>query len=70
MRFSIFDKILYGSDWMMVIKEKNFDQLVDAFDQVFVGELAQYRSGFFGENAVAVLQKAGNSEQLPEPIRD
>ena len=69
MQYSIFDKLLYGSDWMMVVKERSYEKMAESFEKVFTGELAQYRSRFFGENAVRLLQKAGNADQLPEPIR-
>jgi predicted TIM-barrel fold metal-dependent hydrolase len=69
MKYSIFNKIMYGSDWMMVIKEPNYEKMVTAFDAVFTGDLAQYKANFFGGNAIAILKKSGNANLLPKPLK-
>ncbi len=69
MEYSIFDKIMYGSDWMMVIKERNYEKMVSAFEAVFTGDLSQYKERFFGGNALAILRKSGKADQLPEPLQ-
>lgn len=68
-KYSIFKKILYGSDWMMVIKEDNYEGLLSAFNAVFSGDLEQYKSLFFGGNAITVLNKSKNANQLPKPLK-
>jgi hypothetical protein len=60
---------MYGSDWMMVIKEPNYEKMVTAFDAVFTGDLAQYKANFFGGNAIAILKKSGNANLLPKPLK-
>jgi hypothetical protein len=56
-KYSIFDKLIYGSDWMMVAKEKDMKKLPTAFQEVFSGELEQYRSRFFESNANKLIQE-------------
>ncbi len=55
-RKSIFDKLMYGTDWMMVAKEKNMQSMPEAFIDVFSGDLEQYRGKFFSENADRALR--------------
>ncbi len=69
MKYPIFDKIVYGSDWMMVVRESDYLQMISGFDSVFTGELEQYKERFFGENAIRILQKSGNADALPEDLR-
>jgi len=68
-KFSIFDKLLYGSDWMMVVREPGYRDLPAAFAEVFSGELAQCRERFFGGNAIRLLRGSGGADRLPEPLR-
>jgi len=68
-RYPIFDKLLYGSDWMMVVLEPRYDDLVEDFRRVMVGELAQYQQRFFSDNAIRVLNLSANSAALPAPLR-
>lgn len=50
-RYSIFRKIIYGTDWTMVARLKNRD-FVNSFRTVFEHpKLVQYRSSFFATNA-------------------
>jgi len=67
-QYSIFDKLLYGSDWMMVIKETNYRDLAVAFDEVFSGKLELHKAKFFGGNAITILKKSGNAGQLPSDL--
>lgn len=68
MKFSIFDKLLYGSDWMMVVREAGYRDLPAAFAEVFSGELAHCRERFFGGNAIRFLRGSEAADRLPEPL--
>ena len=54
--FNIMDKILYGSDWMMIATHENHQDLPDEFSHVFSHEkLEGYRAAFFSGNAHRAL---------------
>ena len=50
------ERFMYGSDWHMLYKEAKSDKYLDAFEQVFTGDLEQYRDRFFGQNAARYLR--------------
>ncbi len=57
-RFKIEDKILFGTDWYMVTREKNQEQLVCGFARAFSSDVLspeqgrEIAAGFFGKNAL------------------
>jgi len=53
----------------MVVLEPRYDDLVEDFRRVMVGELAQYQQRFFSDNAIRVLNLSANSAALPAPLR-
>jgi predicted TIM-barrel fold metal-dependent hydrolase len=51
------DKIMYGTDWHMIHKERNHTSYLNAFDGVFSNnELRKWRRAFFSSNAVNYLK--------------
>lgn len=63
--FPIFDKLLYGSDWSMVVQTAGHEDLRQAYQNVFTGELAVYADAFYGGNALRVL---GMEDFEPESL--
>ncbi len=50
------DKIMYGSDWHMIHKEKNHGDYPNAFNQLFADpELGPWQRAFFSRNAIKYL---------------
>ena len=55
MKYSIFDKLLYGSDWMMVARFAERRKFITGFKAVFTGPLEPYGQNFFSGNAIRLL---------------
>jgi predicted TIM-barrel fold metal-dependent hydrolase len=52
------NKLMYGSDWHMLLMELASETYLHAFEDVFSGSLAPFRNGFFEENARRFLKLA------------
>ena len=68
-RFAIESKILYGSDWFLVVKEKGQQEMVCSFARVFAEPAlkdhhpAALAAGFFSENAYRALPRLPRQPQ-------
>ncbi len=59
------DKFIYGSDFQVLMAQKNFDAYLDNFIEVFNDpKLKDYSPGFFGKNAIRYLNLDGNTGYL------
>jgi len=65
--YPITDKMLYGSDWMMVSRIDKQRQFVEAFEKVFTDDLLVYRDQFFAGNARKLLYDSQSRPSFTQP---